>query len=278
MLTSKLQYFWDGSLQELKSFVYDKLDLKGKWFSPGGEVKLFVISNVSFKWYGPTQKRLVILKDDEKNSLIKALMEHAIHENDSVGPCSAKRSQVDTSREKPSCESCTKHELAITELQLDMAVLSELFHKEQENLGHQVSRISNVENSIQGLSRVNEEKSADFELIKMAVNDLTCSESTKRIEKRNSTKLVRLRSAKDSVHTDHPIPTTQDATDTELLHINSVSEMNDRNAKEITRPSRQSVVEKEPRFIYRNNNQLFQNSVQQVDLTSSQPTPPNYTH
>ena len=122
----------------------------------------------------------------KKNSLIKALMEHAIHENDSVGPCSAERCQVDTSREKYSCESCTKHELAITELQLDMAVLSELFHKGQENLGHQVSRISNVENSIQGLSRENEEKSADFELIKMAVNDLTCSDSTKRIEERNS--------------------------------------------------------------------------------------------
>ena len=45
--------------------------------------------------------------------------------------------------------------------------------------------------------------------------------------------------------------------------------MNDRNAQEITRPSRQSVVEKEPCFIYQNNNQLFQNSTQQVDLTSS---------
>ena len=74
MLTSKLQYFWNGSLQELKSFVYDKLDLKEKWSSPGSEVKLFVYSNVGFKWYGPTKKRLVILKDDEENSLTKALI------------------------------------------------------------------------------------------------------------------------------------------------------------------------------------------------------------
>ena len=81
---------------------------------------------------------------------------------------------------------------------------------------------------------------------------------------------MRLRSTKDLVHTDHPISTTQDATDTGFLHVNSVSEMNDRNAKEITCPPRQSVVEKEPCFIYRNNTQLFQNSTQQVDSTSSQ--------
>ena len=75
MLTSKLQYSWDGSPQELKSFVYGQLGLNGKWSSPGGEVKLFVNLNVSFKWYGPTQKRLVKLKDDEENSLIKPLKE-----------------------------------------------------------------------------------------------------------------------------------------------------------------------------------------------------------
>ena len=174
--------------------------------------------------------------------------------------------------------SCKKHELVITELQLDMAVLLALFHKEQEKLDHQVSRISmNIENSIQDLSRENEEKSADLELIETAVNELTSSESTKRIEERNSTKLVRLRSTKNSVHIDHPIPKTQGTTDTGPFHVNSTSEMNDRDAQEITRPSRQSVVEKEPCFIYQNNNQLFQNSTQQIDLTSSQPTPPRYT-
>ena len=138
MLTSKLQYSWDGSPQELKSFVYGQLGLIGKWSSPGGEVKLFVNSNVSFKRYGPTQKRLVILKDDHRqprnavfyvyvtsinkqntaflgclwddkeNSLIKALKEHAIYESDSVELCSAEQSQVDTSCEKLSCESCRK--------------------------------------------------------------------------------------------------------------------------------------------------------------------------
>ena len=231
MLTSKLQYFWNGSLKELKSFVYDKLDLKGKWSSPGGEVKLFVNSNVSFKWYGSTQKRLVILKDDEENSLIDALKEHAIYENDNTGFCSTERSQVDTRSEKPPCERCRKHELAITELQLDMAVLSALFHKEQEKLDHQVSRISNVENCIQDLSKENEENSVDIELIKSAVKELTCAEPTKRIEERNSTNLVRQRSSKDSVNVDHPITTTQDTIDTGLWYINSTLEINDRNPK-----------------------------------------------
>ena len=164
MLTSKLQYSWDGSPQELKPFVYGQLGLNGKWSSPGGEVKLFVNSNVNFKWYGPTQKRLVILKDDEENSLIKVLKKHAIYESDSVELCSAEQSQVDTSCEKLSCESCRKHELAITELQLDMAVLLALFHKGQGKMDRQVSRISNVEKSIQDLSRKSGGKCIDFQL------------------------------------------------------------------------------------------------------------------
>ena len=120
---------------------------------PRPEVKLFVNSNVSFKWYGPTQKRLVILKDDEENSWIKTLKKHAIFKSDSVELCSAEQSRVDTSCKKLSCENCRKHELAITELQLDMAVLSALFHEEQGKLDRQVSHISNVEKSIQDLSR-----------------------------------------------------------------------------------------------------------------------------
>ena len=101
---------------------------------------------------------MVILKDDEENSWIKTLKKHAIYKSDSVELCSAEQSQVDTSCKKLSCENCIKHELAITELQLDMAVLSALFHEEQGKLDRQVSHISNVEKSIQDLSRESGEK------------------------------------------------------------------------------------------------------------------------
>jgi hypothetical protein len=34
-------YLWTGSLADLKCFVDEILNLKGKWSSPGGEAKLF---------------------------------------------------------------------------------------------------------------------------------------------------------------------------------------------------------------------------------------------
>ena len=78
MLTSKKEYFWNGSLSELKSFVENNLGLSGKWTSPGGEVKLFANANFRMRWQGSSIKRLVIIKDDEKDYLAKALRKYAI--------------------------------------------------------------------------------------------------------------------------------------------------------------------------------------------------------
>jgi hypothetical protein len=45
MLVSKIEYYWQGTLSELKLFVEtNPLKLQGKWSSPGGEVKLFTAS------------------------------------------------------------------------------------------------------------------------------------------------------------------------------------------------------------------------------------------
>ena len=50
MLTSKRVYYWNGSLNELKSYIEDNLCWKGVWKSPGGDVKQFVNTKYSFKW------------------------------------------------------------------------------------------------------------------------------------------------------------------------------------------------------------------------------------
>ena len=76
---------------------------------------------------------------------------------------------------------------------------------------------------------------------------------------------------------DHSVFTIQDTTDSGFSHTKLNSEKNSRNVKEITRPSRKSVLEKEPRPIYQNNSPLCRNSIQQVDLTSPQPTSPGHT-
>ena len=99
---------------------------------------------------------------------------------------------------------------------------------------------------------------------------------TKRNE-RKSINFVGLQLTKDPVPVDHSVSTIQDTTDSRFLHTKLTSEKNSRNVKEITRPSRKSVLEKEPRSIHQNNSPLCRNSIQQVDLTSPQQTSPGHT-
>ena len=66
------EFAWNGCLESLKCFVQTDLNLRGKWSSPGGEVKLFKDSEVSIKWYGKN-KKLLIVQDDAKQSLTNKL-------------------------------------------------------------------------------------------------------------------------------------------------------------------------------------------------------------
>ena len=62
-------YFWEGNLPQLKSFVQKTLKIDGSWSSPGGKAKLFKGENVILKWYGPTRKKLVVQEDREDCSV-----------------------------------------------------------------------------------------------------------------------------------------------------------------------------------------------------------------
>ena len=62
-------YFWEGNLPQLKSFVEKTLKIDGSWSSPGGEAKLFKGENVILKWHGPTRKKLVVQEDREDCSV-----------------------------------------------------------------------------------------------------------------------------------------------------------------------------------------------------------------
>ena len=42
------EFAWNGCLESLKNFVHADLNLRGKWSSPGGEVKLFKDPKFSF--------------------------------------------------------------------------------------------------------------------------------------------------------------------------------------------------------------------------------------
>ena len=66
-------YLWSGSLSDLKCFVNDTLNLKGKWTSPGGDVKLFSTADSGFliKWFGLRSQKLAIQADDDDKYLQK---------------------------------------------------------------------------------------------------------------------------------------------------------------------------------------------------------------
>ncbi|CAB4035133.1 Hypothetical predicted protein, partial [Paramuricea clavata] len=64
-------YLWTGSLADLKCFVDEILNLKGKWSSPEGEAKLFCATKPDFviKWFGWRSQKLVIQVDSAENFL-----------------------------------------------------------------------------------------------------------------------------------------------------------------------------------------------------------------
>ena len=172
MLTSKKEYFWDGSLSELKSFVKNNLGLSGKWTSPGGEVKLFTNANFRLKWQGSSIKRLVIIKDDEKDYLVKALRKYAIDQSDDTERCSVELNRADAAKTKSPSDDCSKYDIDMAELKLDVAMLTALLHKDQEKLTSQSASIVEFQALTQYLLRENEKRAAELESVKASINRL----------------------------------------------------------------------------------------------------------
>ncbi len=141
MLTSKRVYYWNGSLNELKSYTEDNLCWKGVWKSPGGDVKQFVNTNYSFKWHGPKNKMLTIVQDDEENALSDAFKRLAITEEGNFGNCDIESDREAVNKTQESCQGCSKSDTAIAELQLDVAMLSALLHKNQETISSQSTQM-----------------------------------------------------------------------------------------------------------------------------------------
>jgi hypothetical protein len=172
MLTSKRVYYWNGSLNELKSYIEDNLCWKGVWKSPGGGVKQFVNTKYSFKWHGPKNKMLSIVQDDEENALSNAFKRLAITEEGNFGNCDIESDREVVNKTLESCQGCSKSDIAVAELQLDVAMLSALLHKNQETISFQSTRMQEFDVLIQKLMCDNKEKSSELQVIKANVCEL----------------------------------------------------------------------------------------------------------
>ena len=115
--------------------------MSGKWTSPGGEVKLFTNANFRLGWQGPSIKRLVIIKDDEKDYLAKASRKYAIDQSDDTERCSVELNRADPAKIKSPSDDCSKYDIDMAELKLDVAMLTALLHKHQEKLSSQSASI-----------------------------------------------------------------------------------------------------------------------------------------
>ncbi|CAB4004318.1 Hypothetical predicted protein [Paramuricea clavata] len=58
-------------------FVKSDLGIDGQWKSTGGEVKKFTSKSFTLKWHGKTKQKLVVIQDDENESLQEKLVKSA---------------------------------------------------------------------------------------------------------------------------------------------------------------------------------------------------------
>jgi hypothetical protein len=96
---------------------------------PGGGVKQFVNTKYSFKWHGLKNRMLSIVQDDEENALSNAFKRLAITEEGNFGNCDIESDREVVNKTLESCQGCSKSDIAAAELQLDVAMLSALLHK-----------------------------------------------------------------------------------------------------------------------------------------------------
>ena len=68
---------WKGDLESLKAFVETNLQLNGRWSSSCGESIQFSNPEFCIKWNGSTDKKLVILQDNDESQLFKTLQSYA---------------------------------------------------------------------------------------------------------------------------------------------------------------------------------------------------------
>ena len=117
-------YRWTGNLSDLKSFVDDILNLKGKWTSPGGDAKLFSAAEAGFviKWFGIQSQKLVIQADNEENYL-KKKFESLVNEYESNSVCSVHNIDDNTAQANASKVCGCSCSVELEGLKLDMTIL-----------------------------------------------------------------------------------------------------------------------------------------------------------
>jgi hypothetical protein len=113
---------------------------------------------------------LSIVQDDEENALSNAFKRLAITEEGNFGNCDIESDREVVNKTLESCQGCSKSDIAVAELQLDVAMLTALLHKNQETISSQSTRMQEFDVLIQKLMCDNKEKSSELQVITCKAN------------------------------------------------------------------------------------------------------------
>ncbi len=92
---------------------------------------------------------LTIVQDDEENALSNAFKRLAITEEGNFGSCDIESDREVVNKTQESCQGCSKSDTAIAELQLDVAMLSALLHKNGETISSQSTQMQEFDVLVQ---------------------------------------------------------------------------------------------------------------------------------
>ena len=185
-------FAWKGDLPTLKVFVdgiIKHLKCKdGKWSSPREEEKLFKCAKFTLKWFGKKKEKLVIVKDNEENSLQNTLETCAQtkgvenqqatskHVADAIDIESQQQnsqlsdSNLPASAVSPVYENCSDYEHQIANI---LTLLAEINTKQQEDSQQNISVLTKCENTISDLSEQNIKMAAEIDSLKSTVTELS---------------------------------------------------------------------------------------------------------
>lgn len=175
------EFIWKGDLNASKQFVTADLKLNGKCLSPGGETKQISSPDFGLKWYGPTKKRVVVVKDKER--YLKIALKNYAHTIDGdneqetcenktskhVGHILAEDNIHDSNSEHSTCEHCESYKLEIAKI---MALVTKIQKKQSEEDQNTITRAEESDAKIKTLAEDNNKMAAELESLKANVEEL----------------------------------------------------------------------------------------------------------
>ena len=173
---------WKGDLESLKAFVETNLQLNGRWSSSRGESIQFSNPEFCIKWHGSTDKKLVILQDNDESQLFKTLQSYADNTDDANHGNEKKSSKqtpskhmvqdgaTETKSKQLACQNCNSFSDEISKI---MDIVNELKNQHEDESRNTKAREAESNEKIQYLIDDRKKMATEIESLLATVTELT---------------------------------------------------------------------------------------------------------